>query len=302
MKRNLSLLFGLLPILGLAELALHQYFATRAPGFEAYAALEPELMKLKRPGMPVVVAPAWAEPLVRQAAPEAFPIAELTRPDDTAFSRFLEVSLLGSSAPELADLPVLETLQRGAFTLRVHENPRATPVLFDFVTAVGSGEVEVFNDVAGQRTPCKLTEHARPTTGGLHGPVTRPQSRFECRGGGVVGVTLIEDESYRPHRCILVDPIERGEVVLRFSAVPESARLVGFVGKSAFRARELNRNGISLDLVLREADRELGQQSVRVADGWSRFELKRAAPFGTVEVAVKRFSVPEDFCFALEAR
>jgi hypothetical protein len=300
MKRNLTLLFGLLPILGVVELVLHQYFATRAPGFEAYAALAPELTKLKRPGMPVVVAPAWAEPLVRQAAPEAFPIAELTRPDDTAFSRFLEVSLLGSRAPELAQLPVLETRQRGAFTLRVYDNPRATPVRFDFVTAVGSGEVEVFNDVAGERTACKLIERERPATGGLHGPVTRPQTRFECLGGRVVAVTLIEDESYRPHRCILVDPIEKGEVVLRFSSVPESARLVGFVGTSAFRARGLGE--ASLDLSVREAERELGRHRVSVADGWSRFELRRAAPFGTVEVAVKRFSVPEDFCFALEAR
>jgi hypothetical protein len=300
MKRNPALLFGLLPILGLVELVLHQYFATRAPGFEAYAALAPELAKLKRPGMPVVVAPAWAEPLVRQAAPEVFPIGELTRPDDTAFSRFLEVSLLGSRAPQLAELPVLETRQHGAFTLRVRDNPSATPVLFDFVTAVGSGEVEVFNDVAGERTPCKLTGHARPSTGGLHGPVTRPQTRFECLGGGVVGVTLIEDESYRPHRCILVDPIEKGEVVLRFSSVPESARVVGFVGTSAFRARGLG--GASFDLSVREAERELGQHRVVIADGWSRFELGRAAPFGTVEVAVERFSVPQDFCFALEAR
>lgn len=299
MKRKLSLLLGLLPVLGLAELGLHQYFAKRAPGFEAYAALAPELIKLKRPGMPVVVAPAWAEPLVRQAAPEVFPIAELTRPDNSAFSRFLEVSLLGSSAPELAELPTLETVQHGPFSLRVRDNPRATPVVFDFVTAVGSGEVEVSNDVGTVRTPCKLNEHARPTTGGLHGPVTRPRSRFEC-AGGVVGVTLVEDENYRPHRCILVDPVESDEVVLRFNSVPESARLVAFVGQAAFRARGLG--ALSVDMSVREADRELGQHRAAVADGWSRFELLRTAPFGAIEVRIKRFSAPEDFCFALEAR
>lgn len=300
MKRTLSLLLGLLPVLGLAELAAHQYFATRAPGFEAYTALAPELVKLKRPGMPVVVAPAWAEPLVRQAAPEVFPIAELTRPDNSAFPRFLEVSLLGSSAPELGEFPVLETVQSGAFLLRVRDNPRATPVVFDFVTAVGSGEVEVFNDIASVRSQCKLTEQARPTTGGLHGPAARPRSRHECPGGRVIGVTLIEDEDYRPHRCILVDPIQTGQVVLRFNSVPESARLVGFVGPAAFRARGMG--AVSVDLSLREANRELGQHRAAVADGWSRFELKRAAPFGAVEVVIDRFSLPEDFCLALEAR
>lgn len=301
MKRTLSLLLALLPVLGLAELALHQYFATRAPGFEAYAALAPELMKLKRSGMPLVVAPAWAEPLVRQAAPEAFPIAELTRPDDTAFSRFLEVSLLGKSAPELADLPVLETRQHGAFTLRVHDNPRAMPVLFDFVTAVGSGEVEVFNDVNGQRTQCKFVENARPSTGGLHGPVARPRSRFECAGGRVVAVTLIEDQDYRAHRCILVEPIDSGEIVMRFNSAPDSARLVGFAGYSAFRAR--GALGSSVELIVGEAGRELGGHRAAAADGWSRFELKRTAPFGTLDVTVRRTSsAPEDFCFVLEAR
>src|SRR5690348_13000767 len=61
MARRLTLLLGLVPIVGVAELALHQYFAARAPGFDAYAALAPELKKLKQPGMPVVVAPRWAE-------------------------------------------------------------------------------------------------------------------------------------------------------------------------------------------------------------------------------------------------
>ncbi len=300
MKRTLSLLLGLLPFLGLTELALHQYFATRAPGFEAYAALTPELLKLKRPGMPVVVAPAWAEPMVRQAAPEAFPIAELTRPDNSAFAGFLEVSVLGSSAPELAEFPVIDTVQRGAFSLKVRDNPRATPVVFDFVTAVGSGEVEVFNDVAGVRSQCRLTENARPTTGGLHGPAARPRSRFECPGGRVVAVTLIEDEDYRPHRCVLLDPVDTGQIVLRFNSVPESARLVGFVGQAAFRARGIG--AVSVGLSLREANRELGRPRVSVADGWSRFELKRAAPFGAVEVVIERFSLPEDFCLALEAR
>src|SRR6187431_23687 len=96
--RRWSLLLGVVPLLGLAELALHGYFARRAPGFDDYAALAPRLLELKRPGMPVVVAPAWAEPLLRQAAPAAFPLAELARPDDSGFASFLEVSLLGAAS------------------------------------------------------------------------------------------------------------------------------------------------------------------------------------------------------------
>src|SRR6187455_3423057 len=101
-----GLLLGLIPLLGLAELGLHQYFAVRAPQVEDYVALAPQLLKLKQSGVPVVVAPAWAEPLVRQAAPPAFPAVELTRPDDSAFASVLEVSLLGASAPELEGFAV----------------------------------------------------------------------------------------------------------------------------------------------------------------------------------------------------
>lgn len=301
MARRLTLLLGLVPILGLAELALHQYFAGRAPGFDAYAALAPELKKLKQPGMPVVVAPRWAEPLLRQAAPEAFPVAELTRPDNSGFSAFLEVSMLGQSASELSSFNARSTRRWGPFTLTVRDNPRPDPARFDFVTAADTGELEVFNVSGRERSDCRRVERPRPTTGGLHGPVARPRVRHECPGERVVGVTLIEDQDYRPHRCILVEPAEAGDIVLRFSSVPPSERLVGFVGFSYFLARDST--GISVELSVNDAERELGKQRV-VSDGkWSRFELKRAAPFGAVEVVVKRLaSEPGDFCFALEAR
>src|SRR6185295_17888169 len=106
---RVSRLLALVPLLGLAELALHQYFAERAPRFQDYEQLAPVLLELKRANTPVVVAPSWAEPLVRQAAPAAFPIGELARPDNSGFSQFLEVSLLGQSAAELSAFPLLQT-------------------------------------------------------------------------------------------------------------------------------------------------------------------------------------------------
>ena len=301
MARRFTLLLGLVPLLGLAELALHRHFAVRAPSFEAHAALAPELKKLKQPGMPVVVAPRWAEPLLRQAAPEAFPIAELTRPDDTGFAAFIEVSMLGQHAPELATFGVRSTKKLGPFTLTIRDNPRFELPRFDFVTAADTGEMEVFDFVGRQRSDCRRVERPRVTTGGLHGPVTRPHSRHECPGGRVVGVTLIEDHEYRPRRCILVEPADTGEVVLRFTSVPASDKLVGFVGHSYFLARD--QRGVSVELKVNDAEREIGQQRVSADGRWSRFELKRSAPAGAVEVVVKRLmNEPGDFCFALEAR
>lgn len=295
------LLLGLVPVLGLIELGLHLHFSRRAPDFAQYALLAPQLLKLKQPGMPVVVAPAWAEPLLRQAAPAAFPIGELTRADDSRFGRFIEVSLLGARAPELAALPVRSEQQVGPFVLRVRDNPRFEEARFDFVTAVDSGEVEVFHDLAGQRSNCPSSEARRATTGGLHGPVTRPERRFECPRGRLVAVTIIEDERYRPHRCVLVDPPAGGHIVLRFNSVPSSKRFVGFSGFSYFLGRDFA--GQAAELGISDGERELGRHAADPSQGWQRFELTRGEGQGAVEVSIGRaLSEPGDFCFALEAR
>ena len=299
--RSLSPLLVLVPLLGLGELCLQQYLARRAPGFDDYAALAPKLAKLKQPGVPVVVAPAWAEPLVRQAAPSAFPVGELTRPDNSGFASFLEVSLLGQSAPELAGFAPQRTERVGKFQLSVRQNPRPERVSFDFVTAVDHGEVEVFIDRGGQRQPCVLASGARTQTGGLHGHVGYPRQRYECGAGRFVGVTLIEDASYRAHRCVMTQLPEQGSVVLRFSSVLASQRLVGFAGFSYFLERDDGAQ--SVELSVNEAGQALGQYRTAGAQGWARFELQRGAVAGSVEVNVRRLRpAANDFCFALEAR
>jgi hypothetical protein len=297
---RVSRLLALVPLLGLAELALHQYFVERAPRFQDYAQLAPVLLALKRPGTPVVVAPHWAEPLVRQAAPSAFPIGELARADDSGFSSFLEVSLLGQSTAELAAFPVLRTQQVGPFRVSLHQNPKPEPISFDFVTAVERGQVQVFVEVDQQLSQCQRVEHAHATTGGLHGHVAYPRVRHECGGGRFVGVTLVEDEAYRPHRCILAEPPDGGSVVLRFSSVPASRRLVGFAGFSYFLERDVTADEVELEV--NEGGAELGQYRVSGARGWSRFELARSAP-GSVDIKLRRLlRKAGDVCFALEAR
>jgi hypothetical protein len=297
----LALLLGLVPVLGLVELGLHQYFASRAPGFEDYRALAPELLKLKPSGAPVVVAPAWAEPLVRQAAPAAFPESELTRPDDSGFASFVEVSLLGASAPELAGFAVQRTQRIGKFQVSLRQNPRPEPVGFDFVSAFENGFAEIFSELDGTRRPCPLYQRSRAQTGGLHGHVAYPRVRHECEGGQIVAVSLIEDRDYRPHRCVLTQLPDSGSVVLRFSGVPASARFVGFVGFSYFLERDFEADEVALSVT--EAGRPLGEERAAGTRGWSRFEVARPGAPGVVEVSVRRLlRSNSDFCFALEAR
>ena len=294
-------MLGLVPLLGLLELGLHQYFARRAPGFEDYAALAPQLSKLKPAGVPVVAAPAWIEPLLRQAAPKAFPLEELARMDDAAFEGFLEVSALGEHAPELAAYPVERRVNVGRFELSLYRNPRHQTTLFDFVTAVAAAEVEVFSDNEGERRDCSLVAHGRASTGGLHGHVAYPRQRFECPGGGFVGVSLVEDETYRPRRCILVQAPRGARLVLRFGGLAKGRKLFGFAGLSYF----LERDAVEPSVELRAASSgvELGEKQVRGADGWSHLELAAPPDSSEIELSVRDLtSGPHDVCFALEAR
>lgn len=294
-------LLGLVPLLGLVELGLHQYFARRAPGFQEYAALAPRLLKLKPPGVPVVVAPAWAEPLLRQAAPAAFPLEELARMDDSGVEGFLEVSLLREHAAELRALPVERSWQIGAFTLSFHRNARREPVLFDFVGAVAAAQVEVFSERNGEREVCPLVAHAHTATGGLHGHVTYPRQRFDCPRGGFVGVSIIEDQQYRPRRCVLASTPGAARLVLRFGGVPPSRKLRGFAGFSYFLERDMTEPQAAL--AAEHDGAKLGEKRVAGAEGWSRFELPGLHAEGSVELSVQSLTRrQEDPCFALEAR
>lgn len=300
MARSLALL-GLIPIVGVAELGLHGFFAARAPDAADYAALGAELAKLKRLGEPVVVAPAWAEPWVRQAAPGAFPLNELARAEDRNYPAFWEVSLLGQSAPGLSSFPVREQHTFGAFQLRRRQNPSPEPTRYDFVTAVDEGRAEVLTEHAGQESVCSFTEQAKSETGGLHGHVAYPRRRYECAGGRFVGVSVIEDRDYRPRRCVLTQSPDEGEVVVRFAAPPSSARLVGFVGAAYFLERDEARPGIELEV--RAGDGSDLRRAVAGAQGWTRFELSRPNELSPVEVRLRRLTRKNaDFCFSLEAR
>jgi hypothetical protein len=299
--RRLTALLLAIPALGLVELGLHGFFAARAPDAAEYAALGPELAKLKQKGVPLVVAPTWAEPWLRQAVPEAFPLTELARADDRSFTAFLEVSLLGQSAPELKGFPVESEWAFGAFRVRRRRNPHPEPTRYDFVTALEQGSVEVFVDQDEQPFACEPSEQPRSETGGLHGHVAYPRQRYQCPRGRLVGVTLIEDQAYRPRRCILVQAPDSGSVVLRFAGVPAARRLVGFGGASFFLEREASTPQIELGIRVADGPPEL--RSFAFADGLTRFEQALSGPAGAVEVRVRRLTrYSPDFCFGLEAR
>lgn len=295
-----------LPVLGLAEVGLHLGFAARAPGFGEWAQIAGPVGRLGDASMPVVAAPRWAEPMVRQALGDArMPLAQVARPDVDRFERAVEVSILGERAPELAGWEEEASERRGKFELRRLRNPHFRPVRVDFVERARPPLAEVF--LTEPPAPCRWNARARTMSGGLGGNVTFGPERFECPGGVFfhVGATVIADEDFRPRRCLWSHPPRAGEVVTRFERVALGGTIEGHAGMYWMIERE--RRGAPVTLAVRVDGDEVGRVTHVDGDGWSRFELPLGAHAGsggaTVEFAV---SSPDNlhrhFCFEATSR
>ena len=295
----------LLPALGLLELGGHFWTSRRAPTLAEWQELRPVVQRLKKADELVVVAPEWADPLARRAlGDELLPIAMLSRPDARGYQRALEVSALGQRSTELDGWRETASERVGAFTVRRLENPSFTPVLYRFVDHVNPRELAV-SEGDGESRDCAWQAQAPGLTGGLHGNVAFPRQRFGCRGGGpqLVGVTIIDDQNYRPRRCIWAHPSLDGALWLRFRDVPLGKKIRGYGGLSYFLARD--GLGTPVELVVRAGGRELGRAIHQDEWGWRAFEVPTAELAGTtteVEIEIRSAS-PEQrgFCFYAES-
>jgi hypothetical protein len=299
------LLWLLLPGLGAAELAAHVWLAARAPREAEWRELARAVLSEKRPGEPVVVAPAWAEPFAREAfGDRAFPLDELARSDDAAFPRLLEVSALGARYEPARSWRVVSQAEHGRFTLRVLENPAPLRVRYRFIEHVNPRELSVALVRGAQVFPCEYSEHAPVAAGGLHGEVAFPRERFLCGGGpaSFVGVTIIDDQQYEPRRCIWAAPPPGFTLRLTFSRVPLGSALRGFGGLSYFLFRDSHAAPVTLDATSEGV--RLGSYVHQDAWGFHPFRLATAAHAGRtadVELALHAGETPQrDFCFTLE--
>jgi hypothetical protein len=303
--RGLRYLWLIVPGLGVGELLLHVWFATRAPRVEEWRELAQAVAAQKRAGEPLVIAPDWAEPLARHAfGDRLFPLAELARSDDAAVRRVLEVSALGARNAATRGWHVVSESRAGRFTLRVLENPAPLAITYRFLDHVNPRDLAVAVLRGGDTVPCAFTDHARVTAGGLHGQVAFPRERFACRGSEstFVGITVIDDQDYRGRRCIWAEPPPGGTLRLTFSEVPLARELRGFAGLSYFLFRDSP--APALTLTLTSDGTLLGSYVHQDAGGWHPFRIgtpARSERSATVELDVAAGEAAgRDFCFALE--
>lgn len=295
----------MVPLIGLVELGAHVHFAHRAPELDEWKALASQVAKLKQPDDLVVLAPAWTTPIARHVfGPELLPLEALARADDRAYPTALEVSTLGETAPELSGWRELARQTFGKFTLRRLQNPAPIEVKYRFVDHVRPPDLVVSEGSDAERELCPFNPRSPTYTGGLHGPVAFPRERYQCSGGPAffVGVTIIDDQEYRPRRCIFAHPTTEGSLRLTFADVPLGKVIRGHAGLSYFLARD--GLGTPVELRVFAGDQELGRYEHHDEWGWKEFEFSTGELAGTtqhVDFEVKS-ALPAErhFCFSAE--
>lgn len=297
------------PLVGWLELGAHVQTSRAAPSLDAWAQAKPTLAELKQPADLVVIAPQWAEPNARHAfGDELMPLEHLARPDESAFARAIEVSILGQESPLLEGWSVEHERTQGAFRFRVRTNPQHRPVVFDFLAHVSPERARAFSGPKEARRSCAWKANAPLRNGGLGGSPTFPRQRFVCPSGDPysVGVTVIDDhQEFRPRRCIWAHPTSNGVIGLEFDRVPLGKVLRGYSGMPWLLERSLQGPPIRLSVFV--DDTLVGSAEHRDGDGWKGFELDLGAHAGKSAAKV-RFEVssatPKDrhFCFQADTR
>lgn len=299
--RRLFLL--LVPALGVLELVAHQFFAGRAPEVAEWRALAGPLSKLVEADDLVLVAPEWAGPMARHALGDRFfDVAALARADETSFRRAIEVSALGERIEATSGWRVASEVESGRFTLRVLENPAAQRPTYRFLEHVNPENLSVSVLGDGVDVPCPFDAHARRHAGGLHGNLAFPAQRFRCgaRAHEFVGVTIADDQDYRPRRCIWAHAPAAGVLRLEFRDVPLGRRLRGYTGSSFFLTRD---GAPGVELSVHVAEERVGTQRNHDERGFSPYSFDLGKFAGTTQTV--RFEVrgeaSREFCFTAES-
>lgn len=296
------------PGLGVVELLAHLYFRGRTPKLEDYAALEPVVSEMRQASELVVATPNWAEPNLRWALGDALmPLADVARPEESRYAAAIEVLLPGvtSAFPQWS----VEASHRvDGFLVQRLKNPEYEPVLFDFVEQFSPQRVSVDVGRGSQnRKPCAFNAHAAVTNGALGGHATFPAQRFECGSAewDFVGLTVIEDQNYRPRRCLWAQPPSgKRSKSVRYRDVRLGARITGHTGIPYLVDR--GGKGAPIALSVKIDGETIGVVHHENGVGWQPFSVQTSAQAGTdhsVEFeVVADNSNKRDFCFHADVR
>lgn len=228
----------------------------------------------------MVASPRWAEPQARLAFGAALmPLRDVARPDEAGYARAIEVAALGERGGAPLGWRLLEERAEGRLLLRLWENPAPERFVVDLVDVVEAGLAEItWEAPEGESLACPFGT-APPFDPFGHPPL--PTRRYLCgqEPWHSVSVTIIDDESHRPRRCVHTPPPPApwSAVAVRVRGLPAAAFVVGHWGLPYLYDRE--GDGAPATLTLQTRGGAIGAIEHHDGDGWASFRLPlRALP------------------------
>lgn len=253
----------------------------------------------------VTVAPAWADPLLRQALGDRVDLAMAGRSDTAAYARLWALVIRDA---RVSDAPASEpevTRSFGPVTVKRWKLPAPT-VGYDFVARVRDADVRlVARD--GERA-CPWSRFRPPRGGGLGFGVLDPAERFACDtrpGAPWVAAVVMEDLDLQPRHCVRQAPAGAASPVhVRYRDVPLAAGIL-FHGGLYYEDERMREGGPVIARV--RVDGEVAATMTHVdGDGWKRMWVAtpgRAGRRGEVAIEVTAARPRKrSFCWAASVR
>ncbi len=291
--------FAAVPIVGIVELGAH-IAQTRPAASEADWTAARDYVKAQvKPDDLVAFAPRWDDPVGRMHfGADLATLEREARPDETRFPRALEVSIRGAHLPALRGWKRESEQRFGGVTVTTWDNPTPVHLLDDLVSHVDPARMRVSRGPAD--CPWQRTQGQSGSLG--FGPAI-PVNRFMCPGGAFVGMSVVTDLDYVPHRCIYAPPAGGAPTRIQFLGVHFGSALHGH--HAIYVEAERNKTGAPVTLTFRVGDATLASLEHRDGDGWKSFELDTSAYQGQTLDLVAEVSGSGDrrmYCFEADTR
>lgn len=212
-------------LIAAAELVGHLNMRSHVPSRDDWRAVGRYVGAELRPRDQVLVAPAWADPLLREQLGDRLGLHRVGELDLEPFERVFVVSLDGHGLPALARHRASSMREFGALRVELHRlGP--SPVLYDFVERWGDAEVVMVRD--GIDVPCRR-QRLGPRGGGLGQGAYWPADRVVCdaqRPWLFFAPTVSEDRDLALRHCLFQHPSGPEPIRVTYRGVPLGERLV----------------------------------------------------------------------------
>lgn len=291
---------GLVEVLG--QLVIEARVAPRDEWHDALASVREQWHEQDA----VVVAPRWADPLLREAAGDLVDREMAGHSDLAAYDRLWVVSIRGHRSDEAPEGP--PELAEDFGRVRVERWDLPTPsVLYDFVAHVG--EAHVTRRANGEELPCRTLTSMGSTQGGLSNGPIEGAPRHLCDPSQPwlwVGATTTMDLELRGRHCVSQHAQGSDPITTSYDDVPLGSSIV--IHGGIWWERERWRNGGDVEVVVRlDGDEELGRMVHHDGDGWKRMEASvpeaRVGTRGRVSIEVMAADpMFRAFCWAGSSR